>query len=161
MVNKLILVSAVPGGFPWQGEPPQKLMQMFEAVHQNDYERASELQLQLWVDGPFRESSQVDRSLREKIKKMNLIQLINQTWKKTDSQPHESLTPSAYERIQEIHIPVLIIAGELDDPEVIRAVQWMQNRIPDAQKEIMRDCAHLPGMEKPEEFNRIILGFLQ
>jgi pimeloyl-ACP methyl ester carboxylesterase len=34
------------------------------------------------------------------------------------------------------------------------------NSIPDVRKAVIHDAAHLPNLEHPEEFNRIVLDFL-
>ncbi len=54
MVEGLVLVSADPSGFEMRGDPPPNLLAMIAAMQQGDLERASELQLRLWVGGPFR-----------------------------------------------------------------------------------------------------------
>ncbi len=54
-VLSLIPVSAVPSGFQMQGKPPDELMQMMEAAQKGDLKRESELQIRVWVDGPFRQ----------------------------------------------------------------------------------------------------------
>ena len=56
--------------------------------------------------------------------------------------------------------PHLVLAGSLDHPEVLRAADLLANRIKGAKKIILSDSAHVPNMEKPAEFNRIVLDFL-
>ncbi len=68
--------------------------------------------------------------------------------------------PPAAQRLGEVHAPVLIITGELDNPELVRAAEVMAAGIPGAKKVILPGCAHLLNMERPEEFNRIVLEFL-
>jgi 3-oxoadipate enol-lactonase len=36
----------------------------------------------------------------------------------------------------------------------------LSSRIPGAEKVVMRNTAHVPSMERPDEFNRLVLGFL-
>jgi pimeloyl-ACP methyl ester carboxylesterase len=55
----------------------------------------------------------------------------------------------------------LIIAGELDIPEILHAAGVMVSAIPGAQKVIIPGAAHLPNIEKPAEFNRVVKDFLQ
>ena len=159
-VTALILVSAVPGGFEMQGEPPAQLFAMMDAIEQGDLARASELQNRIWVDGPFRQPEQVNPRVRQRAAEMNRIALANGTWNKADAQPANPLNPPAMRRLAEIRIPTLIVAGGLDHPEVLRAAELMAALIPDAEKVITSDCAHLPNMEQPAEFNRVVLDFL-
>jgi pimeloyl-ACP methyl ester carboxylesterase len=159
-VASLIPVSAVPGGFSMQGEPPPNLLAMMAAVQQGDLARASELQLRIWVDGLFRQPEQVNPTVRERAAVMNRIAVENETWAVADSQNVSPLNPPAAERLRDIHAPVLAIAGALDHPEILRAADVMAGEIPAARKAIIAEAAHVPSMEKPAEFNRLVLDFL-
>ncbi len=159
-VAALVLVSAMPVGFEFHGEPPRAFLEMVEAMQQRDLERAVELQNRLWIDGPFRQPGQVDPRLRQRAAEMSRIALANDTFRKADSVPVNPLHPPAAQRLGEVHMPVLIIADALDNPEVVRAAEVMAAGIPRARKVILPGCAHLPNMEQPEEFNRNVLEFL-
>jgi pimeloyl-ACP methyl ester carboxylesterase len=56
---------------------------------------------------------------------------------------------------------VLVLAGELDNPEILRAAEVMAKAIPGAQKAVISGAAHLPNMEKPAEFNQALMDFLR
>ena len=123
-------------------------------------ERTSELQIRLWVDGSFRQPEQVDPQVRQRAAEMNRIPVARSTWGIADSQPYHPLTPPAAQRLGEIHVPTLIIAGALDHPEILRAADVMAAGIQGAQKLILPDSAHVPNMEQPEAFNHAVLDFL-
>ncbi len=159
-VLSLIPVSAVPGGFQMQGKPPDELMQMMEAAKKGDLETESELQIRVWVDGPSRKPDQVDAKVREHASKMNMIPVKNQTFMKADSQELNPLNPPAIQQLDTIKVPTLIIAGALDNSEIVRAADVMQKAIPHAKKLIIKEAAHVPNMEKPAEFNKAVLDFL-
>lgn len=158
-VLSLTLVGATPGGFEMQGKPPRYLFEMFEAVQQGDVERASELQIRIWLDGTFREPNAVDPSLREKALMMNRIPVEQQTYLIADSQPVCPLDPPAVQRLHEVQVPVLIVAGALDHPEVLRAADLMVEDLPIAQKVIIEDAGHVPSFEKPDVFNGLLFDF--
>jgi 2-hydroxy-6-oxonona-2,4-dienedioate hydrolase len=160
MVSTLIVVSAVPSGFEMRGEPPQLLMEMMAAVEQGDLALASELQNRIWIDGPFRQPDQVDPGVRKRAAEMNRIGLANDTFRKVDASPLNPLNPPAAQRLNEVQVPTLIIAGGLDDPEILRAADVMEAAISRASKVIMPDCAHMLNMEQPEKFNQVVLDFL-
>jgi pimeloyl-ACP methyl ester carboxylesterase len=160
MVSALVVVSAVPSGFELQGEPPRYLMEMIGATQQGDLALASELQNRIWIDGPFREPEQVDALVRQRAAEMNRIALANGTWGKADSAPLKPLDPPAVQRLGELQVPTLIVAGGLDHPEILRGAEVMAAAIPGAGKVIMPGCAHLPNMEQPATFNRVVLDFL-
>jgi pimeloyl-ACP methyl ester carboxylesterase len=160
MVLSLTLVSAVPGGFELQGEPPPNLMEMIAALQEGDLERGSELQIRVWVDGMFRQPEQVDPEVRRRAAEMNRIFVENATWARSQPPPGDQLEPPAIKRLSEIRVPTLVIAGALDHPEILRAVDILASEIKNVRKVILPDSAHLPNMEKPVEFNREVLSFL-
>jgi len=157
----LILVSTVPDGFEMQGEPPPALMELIAAREQTDLQRASELQIQLWVDGMFRKPEQVDPLVRQRAAEMNRIAVANQTFLKADMQPLHPLDPPAANRLKEIRVPTLVIAGALDHPEILRAAHFMEQEIPSTKTCVFPSSAHMLNMEQPEAFNRVVFDFLQ
>ena len=161
MARALILISTAPGGFELQGEPPPGLMEMIAALQQNDLQRASELQIQIWIDGMFRKPEQVDLIVRQRAAEMNRIPVENGTYLKMDMQPLQPLVPPAVSRLKDVHVPTLIMAGGLDHPEILRAADFMAQEIPSARKLVFSNSAHLPSMEQPEEFNQAVNDFLQ
>jgi pimeloyl-ACP methyl ester carboxylesterase len=160
-VSALVLVSAVPGSFEMQGEPPRYLMEMMGAVQAGDLDRASELQNRIWIDGMYREPDQVDSTMRVLAAEMNKIALANGTFMKSEANPADPLTPPAATRLRQINIPTLIIDGALDHPEILRAGDVMVKEMKDAHKVVLEGAAHLPNMEKPEEFNKAVIEFLK
>jgi pimeloyl-ACP methyl ester carboxylesterase len=161
LVSGLIVISAVPGGFEMQGEPPKYLMEMLAAVRQGDHALASELQMRLWADGPFREPEQVDASFRNRVAEINQSVLAEGAMAFTFLPLPDPLDPPAVQRLNQIQAPTLIVAGGLDNPEILRAADVMANGIPGAKKVILHGSAHLPSMEKPAEFNQMVHKFLR
>jgi pimeloyl-ACP methyl ester carboxylesterase len=160
MVLSLIIVNGTPSGFEMRGAPPSQVMEMLQALEQGDLDRASDLQIRLWVDGIFRQPEQVDSRVRQYAAEMNRIAVENKTWAIADANPLNPLNPPAAGRLDEINIPALIVAGSLDNPEILRAADLLADKIKRAKKIIIPDSAHVPNMEKPAEFNRIVLDFL-
>lgn len=159
MVAALVLVGSRPNGFVRESAyvPPQwdDVVASFKA---GNLERASELEVQIWVDGPKRKPGDVPAAIRDLVREMNMIALQNEKREQGINRP---LEPAAVRRLEEIRAPVLAIAGELDDPDVVRAAHVMRERIHGAQIALMPDTAHVPNMEHPEAFNRLVLDFLQ
>lgn len=160
-VAALVLVSTVPSGFALQGEPPRDLLELFAALGQGEYERASELQCRIWVDGPFREAGQVNPHVRARVAAIGQRAVANRTLLQADPTSANRFNPPATQRLGEVSAPTLIIAGALDHPELLRAADVLASNIPQARKAILPNCAHLPNMEWPAEFNRVVLEFLE
>lgn len=163
LVSGMVVASAVPSGFEMQGEPPRDLIEMLAAMEQGDLERVSELQVRIWIDGPYRQPDEVDARVRRRAVEMSRSELAKGTGALAQAlaPPPDPLDPPAAMRLDQIKAPALIIAGELDNPEIVRAAEVMAETIPGAEKIIMPGCAHLPNMEKPAEFNRAVRQFLQ
>jgi pimeloyl-ACP methyl ester carboxylesterase len=163
MASSLILVAASVSGYQMRGEMPAHVHELIQARQQGDFKRAAELHVQIWADGFRRGSVRADEWVRERVRQMSLEALTNQAdfLKKTGFLTEEPLSPPAVERLSQLNMPALVMAGDLDDENVLNAVDILVERLPDAQKRIITGTAHLPSMEKPEEFNREALDFLQ
>jgi 3-oxoadipate enol-lactonase len=69
--------------------------------------------------------------------------------------------PSSLPRLHEIHAPTLILVGDADIPDVHAHAGAIETGIPNARRVVVSDAGHLMYLEKPEEFSRIVIGFLQ
>ena len=163
MVSSLALVSATPGGFKPAGQPPQQIFELITARKEGDFERAADLQVQIWADGFKRGEGQAEAGVRELVRRMSLDALTNQDeyLKVTSFVMEEPPLSPAIDRLGELDMPALVIAGDLDDDNLLSAAELLSTKLSHARKEIIPGAAHLPNMEKPEEFNRLTLEFLQ
>jgi 3-oxoadipate enol-lactonase len=155
-VAALIPVASGLGGYQFDANP-QLRAEMHEAYEQHDLARAVELSLQLWTDGPRRQPDQVNAAAREKIRALTL-----HTFSLPDF-PNEwelAMQPPAFERLDEIHVPTLIVAGDQDVPDILKIADVLEAKIAGAQKMIIPNAAHHLNVEQPMEFNRIVLEFL-
>jgi pimeloyl-ACP methyl ester carboxylesterase len=100
---------------------------------------------------------QVDGRIRDKVRAMNLIHLLNDE----EMGEERPLTPPAYQRLNQIQQPTLINHSDLDMPRIGKAADFMAAAMPNSQRAAISGAAHLPNMEKPAEFNQIALEFLR
>ena len=161
-VNSLILVSPTISGYPYEGPPPQPVIDLIACRRSGDLEEAAELQAQIWAKGFKRGTEQVDPQVYEFVRQMSLDALTNQREliKDTGFLMEEPLGPPAMERLDEISYPILTIAGGLDDDTVLEISDMLTKRISNTQKAVIDGTAHLPNIERPDEFNQIVLKFL-
>jgi pimeloyl-ACP methyl ester carboxylesterase len=54
-----------------------------------------------------------------------------------------------------------VLVGDEDRARALAAADLLEKELPDARKAVMAGTAHLPNMERPEEFNRLVLDFLE
>jgi len=69
--------------------------------------------------------------------------------------------PSALPRLHEIHVPTLILVGDADIPDVHAHAGAIETGIPNSRRVVIRDAGHLMYLEKPDEFSRVVIRFLQ
>jgi len=58
-----------------------------------------------------------------------------------------------------ITVPTLVLVGE-NDKQFLAATDYMANKIPGADREIIPDAGHAANINQPESFNRAVLKFL-
>ncbi len=63
-------------------------------------------------------------------------------------------------RLSEVSVPTCLIIGDKDVREMLSIIEKLEQGIPGARKVVMHGVAHALNMERPEEFNRIVLDFL-
>jgi len=164
MVDALIPVTAGVSGFRPSEEVMKKhpdVVRMYtsmeEAFEKHDIARAVEISLALWTDGPGRLPGQAAPEVRERVREMT-----TRNWERPDDEaqaqtPPVPLEPPAVGRLSKIGVPTLVILGALDGPNPL---DRLAVEIPGAKKVIMAETAHHPFMEKPAEFNQLVLDFL-
>lgn len=157
-VTSLVLAAPAVGGYRFESA---QMLDFFEAEEQalarNDIETAVELNLKMWLDGFGRQPGTVSREVREQVREMQWT-IFSQM--QGEHGEEEGLSPSAIDRLEQIPCPTMVIVGEQDLPEFGSLSQQVARRIPNATHVILPGVAHLPSMEKPEEFNPLVLEFL-
>ncbi len=126
-------------------------------VEKGDLSAATELNLRFWVDGPQRTPNQVNPIVRQRVYEMQYHAF---TVPMPEDANEQELQPPAITRLADVRVPTLIIVGDLDLPEKLELAAHMVSSIPSARSEIIPGAAHMVSMEQPQEFNRIVLDFL-
>ena len=126
------------------------------AYERGDKERAVELSLQMWTDGPHRTPDQVDPDVRERLRAMTV-----HTFDLPDVEPWlQALEPPAVGRLAEIKAPTLFVVGDQDVEDILKIGDLIIANVPGARRAVIPGTAHHLNMEQPAEFNRIVLDFL-
>jgi pimeloyl-ACP methyl ester carboxylesterase len=160
-VSAFVIVNGDPSGFESDEWVEQRYeSEMIEALKAGEVERAVELQIRIWFDGPFREPADVNADARANAAAMNLIAVKNGTLFAIDRQEVNPLSPPAFRRMGEVRAPALVVVGVLDDPIALVAARAMAKEIPGAKLLEIEDAAHVPNMDHPAIFNEGVLDFL-
>jgi pimeloyl-ACP methyl ester carboxylesterase len=158
MVTALVLGAPIVSGYEPSSEEIQRFgAQEREALDRGDLDAATEVNLRMWVDGPERSPHEVDPSVRERVREMQLLAFSNPIPEGVDEQ---ELALPALGRLSDIQVPTLIIIGQRDVGEFQELAQMVAGSIPGAKTVEIAGTAHLPSMEKPRIFNGHVLRFL-
>ena len=157
-VEALVLVGSAVGGFEFEEGPPEEWDELVAADAAGDLERVSELEVRMWVDGPRRGPDAVDQTVRDLVREMNLIALKNEALQIGEE---SDLQTPAVTRLSEIQAPTLVLVGEVDRARILAIADRLEKNLPNARKAVIGATAHLPNLERPEEFDRLVLNFLE
>ena len=157
LVERLVLIA--PGlGAGSESEEVRRFDEAEEAaLERGDLEGATELNLGLWVDGPFRKPDEVSAEARERVREMQMGNFRVVMPKEIE---RVRLEPPAAERLSEIRIPTLVALGALDVPFLAGVAERIGREVPGSRLVVVPEAAHMLNLEKPEEFRRILSEFL-
>ncbi len=161
MVDALVLVGSPVRGFPrelmFTEEQLQQQIQRWAPFEKAMQERNIPAMVDLLMEDDTLVPSPQYPSARQRVRE-NLSEY-SFAWV-LDPAPKQELVPAAYERLAEIHVPTLIIVGGEDHFLLHKSADKLEQDIAGARKVTISETHHMPNMEKPEEFNRIVLNFL-
>lgn len=152
------MVGSGPSGLELDVPAPAKFAEAEKAYKNKDWDLLAELETQIWFDGTGRTSEQTDQEMRKLAHEMNRNAL-NHESKGLGKRLPNTETP-AFDRLEELNIPVLVIVGVHDTPYILSSADYMVEKLPSAQKVMIEDAAHLPNMDHPNEFREIVRSFL-
>ncbi|EJL25309.1 alpha/beta fold hydrolase [Brevibacillus sp. BC25] len=157
MVSSLILVASGLFGHPRSEQRLHDVERFNQVCQPGTTEEALEMTAQMWFDGSGQPVNEQAREARNRFKEIN---------RHAFSLPEfgvglETLSPSPIERLENIKVPTLVIAGARDYPDFLQIADVLTERITGAQKVILPDSAHIPPMDQPEVFNKLVLEFLE
>ena len=160
LVSRLVLVGSGLRGFEMNDETKAGWDEEEAALERGDDDEAVEINLRMWVDGPLRSPDEVDPELRRKVGEMQRRAI--EIWREAGEEGnHEALVEDWGDRLGEISVPTLVLVGELDRPEMREIAERLEAEIPNSRRETISGTAHVPNMERPEEFDRLVLEFLE
>jgi len=156
-VERLVLVAAGVSGSNLGAADATLFTEIEEADKAGDMDAVNRAEVRLWVDGPQRREGSAPNAVRELVLDMNGRSL-HTDWSSAESRP---IARPAITRLGEITAPTLVIVGDHDLPHCLANADLITSKIAGSRKVIIKDAAHLPSLERPDEFNRIVLEFLQ
>jgi pimeloyl-ACP methyl ester carboxylesterase len=157
-VRGLVLVAPVISGFVGSEAMDAFDEEEERLLEAGEMDGATELNMRMWVDGPFRSEEQVNKEVRVLVAEMQYQAFLTPVPDKA-----ELIRPGApaTEQLEKILAPTLIVLGELDLPAVVEHGNTLVQGIQGARLEVIPETAHMPTMEEPETFNSLLVEFVE
>jgi 3-oxoadipate enol-lactonase len=159
LVSALVLVGAGVRGHEWSEYVTRAWAAEEAALGRGDLDEAVEVNLRAWVDGPNRSPGEVEPGVRRKVAEMQR-RALELSVEGSDAQ-EEALVLDVGDRLPEISAPTLVIVGEHDVEDVRAIAERLEREISGARRVTIDGAAHLPNLERPREFEGLVLGFLE
>ncbi len=153
MVTIVLLGSAVSGA-PTPHLDDQTLRfdtLLDQAIAAGDLEEVNRLETWLWLDGPAQREGRVAGPARALALDMNAIILRNRVPEDAGASGVD-----AWNRLEEVRVPVTAACGELDVPFVISRSRQLADRLPNARYHVLPDMAHQPYLEEPSKVAELV-----
>jgi len=157
-VSALVLVGAGLPDHEWSEEVTAFFADEEAALEHGDLDAAVDANLRMWFAGPHRSLDDMDPAMRELVGEMQ-----RQAFRQQEG--HDDLRvlrlePPASERLGDVTVPTLVLTGDDDVHDIHRIADRLAAGIPGAERATIAGAAHLPSLDRPEEFDRIVLDFL-
>ena len=151
MVNKLILAGSALRGFVYK--PVDNRDPIYEAAREGDIDKAVDLWMNDSVFLTARAHPDVEKKMRDMLRENS------EAWTASP----KTIWPKqpTIERLSEIHLPTLIIVGDKDNENIVVIADVLKEKIARSHKQVMANTGHHMNMENPQQFNEIVLQFLQ
>jgi pimeloyl-ACP methyl ester carboxylesterase len=158
LVERLVVIAPGMPGWPWSDETRTGWAAEEAAFEQGDLEAAAEASVHLWIDGPRRRPDEVDPGLRAAVAEMTIRSYELQ--RDVDDNEESPLEPPINEHLGEIRCPTLVLVGDEDVADMQGIASHVAASITGARLITIPGASHLPGLERPEAVNPILLEFL-
>ena len=158
-VSGLVAVGSGLPGHDWSPEAREFFTAEDLALERGDLDAAAELNVCFWVVGPHRSPEQVDASVRDRVHEMqkHAFELQLPTWEQAEERP---VAADLADRLAEIEQPTLVLVGADDQPDIHAIADQLVRTLPNVGFESIPNAGHVPNMEQPAQFDRLVGAFL-
>jgi pimeloyl-ACP methyl ester carboxylesterase len=158
LVRGIVLSGASVSDFQYTHEVTRKVVtESHRALHSGDIEGWLKIFLGS-AAGPFRAPEELDPRILDHLRDMALHTIAKHTPGERDW--HVPMTDT-WARVPKIDVPVLTVNGTLDSPDLLADAERFANTAQNGRSVLVEGTSHFPNLEKPEEFNELLLGFLR
>jgi len=159
LVSALVLVAPGLPGHEWSDELRAEWAEEETAFEVGDLDAAVEVSLRTWVDGPRRRPEDVDADVRSRVAEMQ--RRAYELALGIEEDEEELLVEGLADRLGEVGVPTLVVVGEEDQPDMHAISERLAQEIPNARLAKIPATAHVPSIERPQEFDELVVPFLR
>jgi pimeloyl-ACP methyl ester carboxylesterase len=152
-ISALVPVDLALGGYRWSAVWDESMKLLWKLGRSGDVAGAQ----QLWLKHPLFAPALAHASgarLRQMVQDYS-------GWHWLHPDPGRGLEPPAAGRLAEIQAPTLVVIGEHDLPDFHAIADLLHKQIRGARKAVLPGAGHMANMEAPEQFNEVVLNFLE
>ncbi|TML28689.1 MAG: alpha/beta hydrolase [Actinobacteria bacterium] len=150
-IAALVLVGPGLDGHEWSDEVRAFGAEEEEALERGDLDGAVEANLKLWL------ADDVDPDVRALVADMQRTAFEHQV----GHEPRVAwLEPPASTRLGDVRVPTLVVTGDEDVRDIHLIADRLVAEIPGAERATIAGSGHLPSLERPDDFDRVVLAFL-
>jgi pimeloyl-ACP methyl ester carboxylesterase len=153
MVDALVLTSSSLRGY--QSPRNEKSVAVYKALAEQGKEKA----IEMWLEHPFFATGK-----RSPVYQLRMKTMLADNFKNWAAETPVSVTwptPPAIERLQSIKARTLVVVGDQDALNILSIAETLRAGISGAEKVTIYGVSHHLNMEKPKEYNEIVLAFLK
>lgn len=157
-VTGLVTIGSTPGGQDQDGATELELAmlaQMKEAADAGEVDMLVRIEVAYWDLGPSRDIDDVDPAFLRRAIELN-VGAAHWDFAGLD----QPLDPPAVSRLHEIDVPVLVVVGEHDVTESKLGYELLMAGLRNAEGLRFTDSAHLPSVERAEQFTSDLRAWL-
>lgn len=155
-VRGMVLLASGLFGRPMSEARKRALEEMNEVKLTRDLDKIIELNVNQWLNGPGQPADRTSPVVQEHFKRM----LRHTFTKEQVNNVPTFLDPPVKDRLHELNVPTLAIAGELDFPDYAEIARLLAEHNRQAKALILPNVAHMINMEAPHKVNALIREFL-
>jgi pimeloyl-ACP methyl ester carboxylesterase len=159
LASALVLVAPGLPGHEWSDELRAEWAEEETAFEARDLDSAVEVSLRTWVDGPHRWPEDVDPDVRRRVAEMQ--RRAYELALAIEEDEEELLVEELADRLGEVRAPTLVVVGEEDQADMHAIAERLGREIPGARLATIPATAHVPSMERPREFDELVVPFLE
>jgi 3-oxoadipate enol-lactonase len=158
-VAGLVTIGSNPSGFP-DVEMTERENDLFDELDAllaaGEHEKLNRRETELWAAGPTRDVIELDPAFLSLAYELNAPNVRHVS----DVATPVPLESPAYYRTVDIEAPALFAVGEHDLSGELAATEYLLSTVPDSSGATVPDSAHLPSVERPDEFARVLSSWL-